>query len=382
MLKVLKNFILKTFFFQIDKEERDEIREKVMLNDHKVYKYLLPIIMFAELIILVFSFINHGVAPDRNIENIYRGFYAGLFVACFIYLLLVEHFYKTKNTQGYFVVIGIFLLTIMLWGVGISLLDSYVENSEIITYYAVALIGSSAFLTLEPWVGSFACLVASITYDIVYYTVPGFNVQPTVLFLSSQIIICGICIISSIFNFTRRVDAIRLEMKVSNMNESLIEKALVDDLTRVYNRRYLTEHIDDPLNYSENGSGVMMLDIDHFKNLNDTYGHQVGDECLSLLGIAINNLIRDKDAYCVRYGGEEFLIFFKNISKGDLEIYAETLRHRIEKMKVSISGGVQIKYTISAGLAKAVDGVSYNNLINQADEALYRAKETRNTISF
>ena len=338
--------------------------------------------MFAEVIVLIVSFINHGVTPDRSIENIYRGFYAGLFIVCFIYLLLVEHFFKVRNTAGYFAVIGSFLLTIMLWGVGISLLDSYTEHAEILTYYAITLIGASAFLTLEPWVGSFACLLATIAYDIVYYTVPAFNVKPTILFISSQIIICGICIISSIFNFTRRIDAIRLEMKVSSMNESLSEKALMDDLTRVYNRRYLTEHIDAPLDYSENGSGVMMLDIDHFKLLNDTYGHQVGDECLSLLGIAINNLIRDKEAYCVRYGGEEFLIFFKNISKGDLEIYAETLRHRIEKMKVSISGGVQIKYTISAGLAKAVDGVSYNNLINQADEALYRAKKTRNTISF
>lgn len=101
-----------------------------------------------------------------------------------------------------------------------------------------------------------------------------------------------------------------------------------------------------------------------------------------MLGIAINNLIRDKEGYCVRYGGEEFLIFFNNISQGDLEIYAETLRARIEKMKVSISGGVQIKYTISCGLAKEKDGISYNNLINQADEASYKAKETRNTVSW
>ena len=382
MMKKLKHWFKTTFFFKIDPEERNKIRDKVMENDHRVYKFLLPILMFIEGIMLVFSFINHGPAPTNVTEHIYRGLYAFLIVMCFGVLLLLDHFFKKRRSTPYFVFVGIFLLSIMLWGTGISLLDSYSVKGENLTYFAIALIGTSAFLTLEPWVASFACLIAAVVYDVIYFSVPAFNATPNPLFFASHCVICGICIISATFNFVRLIGSIRLEMKVSSMNESLSEKALVDDLTKVFNRRYLTEHIDVPLDYSENGSGVIMLDIDHFKRLNDTYGHQVGDECLSLLGIAINNLIRDKEAYCVRYGGEEFLIFFKNISKGDLEIYAETLRRRIEKMKVSISGGVQLRYTISCGLAKAEDGISYNNLINQADEALYRAKETRNTVSF
>ncbi len=304
-----------------------------------------------------------------GVMNAYRGLYLFFIIACIACIFLLWYFQKKKKVFPYFMVASFFLMCLMFWGAGIALCDTVAEGGVYpdYTYLAIGLIGACAFITLEPWVFTSASLLTVIIFDVLLGTVPA---------------CANVKMDSGTFNFVRRIDAIRLELKVSNANEILSDKALLDDLTRVFNRRYLTEHIDEPLDYTENGSGIIMLDIDHFKNLNDTYGHQVGDECLSLLGIAINNLIRDKESYCVRYGGEEFLIFFKNITKGDLEIYAETLRRRIEKMKVSISGGVQIQYTISCGLAKAKDGISYNNLINQADEALYKAKEERNRICY
>lgn len=392
MRKSLKEFFIKKFFFKIDPEERDQIRQKVMKNDHKVYMVLLPVIILLEMVVLFVSFFQNGFSFEKvsntdflPVLNAYRGLYVFFILICLVCIILLQYFNKKNKCFPYFFVASLFLVATMFWGAGISICDTIMENSGNVefVYLAIALIGTCAFITLEPWVFTSASILTIVMFDVILgFTPLPFKVNMDFSFFLITAIIVGIAFVSGTFNFNRRIDSIRLEIKVSNMNESLSEKALVDDLTRVYNRRYLTEHIDVPLDYSEKGSGIMMLDIDHFKNLNDTYGHQVGDECLALLGIAINNLIRDKDAYCVRYGGEEFLIFFKSISKGDLEIYAETLRHRIEKMKVSISGGIQIKYTISAGLAKAEDGISYNNLINQADEALYRAKETRNTISF
>ncbi len=388
----IKEFFIKKFFFKIDKEEKDIIRHKVMQKDHRVYMVLLPIIIILELAVLLLNIYDYGFSLQRlqntsmqGVMNAYRCMYLFFIIACVACISLLSYFKKKNKVYPYFMVASFFLLSLMFWGVGIGICDTIAEGGIYpdYTYFAIGLIASCAFITLEPWVFTSASLLSAVVFDILMGTLPKLaNVHLDVTFFLTTMVIVGIAFISGTFNFVRRIDAIRLEIKVSNINEVLSDKALVDDLTRVYNRRYLTEHIDVPLNYSENGSGIIMLDIDHFKKLNDTYGHQVGDECLSLLGIAINNLVRDKEAYCVRYGGEEFLIFFKEISKGDLEVYAETLRRRIEKMKVSISGGVQIKYTISCGLAKAADGISYNNLINQADEALYRAKETRNTISF
>ena len=398
MKSPIKEFFLKKFFFKIDSEERDAIRRRVMKNDHKVYMVLLPIIIILELVVLLLHIYQYGFGFERlenrsmlGVMNVYRGLYLFFIIACTACIFLLWYFQKKKKVFPYFMVASFFLICLMFWGAGIALCDTIAEIAPgattaytDYTYLAIGLIGACAFITLEPWVFTSASLLTIVVFDILLGTLPATRgiVRMDATFFLTTVVICGIAFVSGTFNFARRIDAIRLELKVSNANEILSDKALLDDLTRVFNRRYLTEHIDEPLDYTENGSGVIMLDIDHFKRLNDTYGHQVGDECLSLLGIAINNLIRDKESYCVRYGGEEFLIFFKNITKGDLEIYAETLRRRIEKMKVSLSGGVQIQYTISCGLAKAKDNISYNNLINQADEALYRAKKTRNTISF
>ena len=399
MKNPIKEFFLKKFFFKIDAEERDAIRHRVMKNDHKVYMVLLPIIIFLEFVILLLNIFQYGFSfeklgsdsPLLGIMNVYRCLYLFFIIACIACIILLSHFQKKNKVFPYFMVASFFLICLMFWGAGIALCDTIAEIAPgasvgyvDYTYLAIGLIGACAFITLEPWVFTSASLLTIIVFDILLGTLPQTRgiVRMDATFFLTTIVIVGIAFVSGTFNFARRIDAIRLELKVSNANEILSDKALVDDLTRVFNRRYLTEHIDEPLDYSENGSGVIMLDIDHFKRLNDTYGHQVGDECLSLLGIAINNLIRDKESYCVRYGGEEFLIFFKNITKGDLQIYAETLRRRIEKMKVSISGGVQIQYTISCGTAKALDGISYNNLINQADEALYKAKEERNRICY
>lgn len=392
MKSPIKEFFLKKFFFKIDSEERDAIRRRVMKNDHKVYMVILPIIIILELVVLLLNIYQYGLSFDRlqnrsmlGVMNVYRCLYLFFIIACIACIFLLWYFQKKKKVFPYFMVASFFLLCLMFWGAGIALCDTVAEGGVYpdYTYLAIGLIGACAFITLEPWVFTSASLLTVIIFDVLLGTAPACaNVKMDASFFLTTVVIVGIAFVSGTFNFARRIDAIRLELKVSNANEILSDKALLDDLTRVFNRRYLTEHIDEPLDYTENGSGVIMLDIDHFKRLNDTYGHQVGDECLSLLGIAINNLIRDKESYCVRYGGEEFLIFFKNITKGDLEIYAETLRRRIEKMKVSISGGVQIQYTISCGLAKAKDGISYNNLINQADEALYKAKEERNRICY
>lgn len=85
-MKKLKHWFITTFFFRIDKDERNKIRDKVMENDHKVYKFLLPILIVIEGIMLTVSFVNHGPAPANVTEHIYRGLYAFLIVVCFAVL--------------------------------------------------------------------------------------------------------------------------------------------------------------------------------------------------------------------------------------------------------------------------------------------------------
>lgn len=157
---------------------------------------------------------------------------------------------------------------------------------------------------------------------------------------------------------------------------------ITDPLTRVYNRRYLDRRLEEEVVRSKRyllHLSILMLDIDHFKRVNDLYGHQAGDVTLSTLGSLLKTGLRDSDVVA-RYGGEEFLVICTNTAIDGAALVAERLRQLIESCQVEIpdsSGGIQtIQITISigaAGLGASVD--SKDKLVQAADQALYRAKE-------
>ncbi len=157
---------------------------------------------------------------------------------------------------------------------------------------------------------------------------------------------------------------------------------ITDPLTQVYNRRYLDRQLEEEVARSKRYSldlSVLMLDIDHFKRVNDTYGHQAGDVTLSTLGSLIKTALREMDVVA-RYGGEEFLIICTNTAIDGATAVAERLRHLVESHQIKIPGDpggsqtIQISISIgAAGLSTIFD--SKNKLVQAADQALYRAKQ-------
>ena len=142
----------------------------------------------------------------------------------------------------------------------------------------------------------------------------------------------------------------------------------IDALTGVYNRFYLENVLENVFNIYEKKS-VAMLDIDHFKKINDTYGHQFGDKILKDFASKIKSVIRKSDVV-VRYGGEEFLIFMPNTTKEEAMIVFLKIKNALKKS--------EFKYTFSAGIAD--EGETLAEMIKIADKKLYKAKETRDTI--
>lgn len=189
----------------------------------------------------------------------------------------------------------------------------------------------------------------------------------------------SISIVCFYFNFQRRVETIGLTLQISKLNEVLDDKANTDKLTGISNRLFLSEKLENEDEDYTNG-GVMMFDLDFFKNINDTYGHMAGDKCLSEIGRLIREITKDKEGFSVRYGGEEFLIYIKNITKNDLFVLADTLRKNVEDNEVQISDTEKVKYTISIGLCMGKNKNSFEDMINDSDKALYEAKKTRNTV--
>lgn len=191
----------------------------------------------------------------------------------------------------------------------------------------------------------------------------------------------GIFLLGAIF--VRLTIGLSLQTAVDLRRIDLLESEnITDPLTQVYNRRYLDRRLAEEVARSTRYAldlSVLLLDIDHFKQVNDSYGHQAGDIALRTLGNLVKSSFRDSDVVA-RYGGEEFLVICTNTTIDVAALVAEHLRHLVESHPIEITDGSGASQTIrisvsigAAGLSASID--SKEKLIQTADRALYRAKE-------
>jgi two-component system cell cycle response regulator len=164
----------------------------------------------------------------------------------------------------------------------------------------------------------------------------------------------------------------------SNLGNAL-QLAVTDSLTGLYNRRYLMNYLDGHYGVVGNPKlSALMIDVDHFKRINDRYGHGVGDAVLRDVAQVLSQNLRESD-HIARYGGEEFVVvcFAENdVTSGHI---AERLRSAIERHEFELD----LKVTVSIGVARSLDADSAANLIELADAALYASKHAgRNRVSF
>lgn len=165
---------------------------------------------------------------------------------------------------------------------------------------------------------------------------------------------------------------------LSLANKKLQRLANIDSLTGIYNRGYvlrLAEKYFDVAKRNHAPLQVLSLDIDYFKNVNDTYGHQVGDIVLKLFCGKISTILRSSDLFG-RIGGEEFLICLQNTSYEGAIVYAEKILEEVEKISYKTQQGELLTFTVSIGLAEFKDQESLEILIGESDKALYAAKDS------
>ncbi|MBN1603380.1 MAG: diguanylate cyclase [Chitinispirillaceae bacterium] len=170
--------------------------------------------------------------------------------------------------------------------------------------------------------------------------------------------------------------------ELDKKNKELIELSITDGLTGLYNHRFLQERFDFEYKRIKRYGGIiscMMIDIDHFKMINDTWGHQFGDQVLRQLSKIIKSNSREVDI-CGRYGGEEFMVV-TNLDAEETLKFASKLQAAIEKWEFDC-GGTKIHVTVSIGIAECkTDIQSKQELVERADTALYKAKnDGRNLI--
>jgi diguanylate cyclase (GGDEF)-like protein len=165
---------------------------------------------------------------------------------------------------------------------------------------------------------------------------------------------------------------------------SMEEQSTVDPLTGLYNRRYFMKRADEE--YHRNAReklplSIIMTDIDYFKRYNDTYGHVEGDRCLKEVAEVMQNSLKRAGDCIARYGGEEFVIMLPNTPLHSAKQFAEELRSKIEQLQIfNVASECSDVVTVSFGVAELselMEGeLSYETLIQKADKALYKAKES------
>ena len=168
--------------------------------------------------------------------------------------------------------------------------------------------------------------------------------------------------------------------QIKDLNNQLEQLSITDSLTGLYNRRYFDEIINQEWNRglrSNNPLSCILLDIDYFKNYNDLYGHQAGDQCLKDISLVMKDTFRRAGDMVARYGGEEFIVLMSDTSKEGVKAAMTLFQQELEKLKIPHHDSDINEYvTISAGMVNQAPSrdESIESFIRKADKALYQAK--------
>ena len=171
--------------------------------------------------------------------------------------------------------------------------------------------------------------------------------------------------------------SIKMALSKHKQYEHILEKSILDPLTDLFNRRYMEEALEKELSRAERHQypiSLILIDIDHFKQVNDKYGHHTGDEVLKVIANVLRNSVRQSDIIC-RYGGEEILILLPECSLQQSFFIADSIRKDISQIELDYNSHHLSNITISAGIASYPDhGSNRKTIIHAADVALYQAK--------
>jgi diguanylate cyclase (GGDEF)-like protein len=177
---------------------------------------------------------------------------------------------------------------------------------------------------------------------------------------------------------TRVAENTGLAMANARLMNTMEGQAMSDPLTGLHNLRFFDPYLEQELEAARRDQqplSVIMIDIDHFKNFNDTHGHPAGDEALRAFARVVGASIRSSDV-AARYGGEEFIVALRHVDADEAVVVAEKLRAAVEQLVVDLGPGRYARITASFGVATTSAAIQdQKSLVSLADAALYRAKE-------
>lgn len=257
----------------------------------------------------------------------------------------------------------------MLWGVMIALLDQpvYGQLLAFVTNYVFC----ACLLLIRPRI---FITVQAVPLLLLFCLLPLFQKDSSIM-LGHYINLAALLIpltISSARSYRFFYDNTANKLKEKAFSEK-------DELTNLYNRRKMNAFIEQEIRNdgkSLHSVGILMLDVDYFKNYNDSYGHQQGDAALQAIGAALGQVAEKYGVFVARYGGEEFIVIMKNKTPEQVSAIALEIKQRIDDLRLAHkTSEISEMLTVSIGQHYSVEqNIDIYGLIKKADEALYQAK--------
>jgi diguanylate cyclase (GGDEF)-like protein len=341
-----------------------------------VFFYILipPVLFFAD------GYIRQHLA----FSSVFLAIFTGICLFRIIYVHVSKKLPDRHEAMHKIILIVSILFTALAWGVGAAFFLLYSEQRGIQMLMLICTVGFSAggVMSFMP------VLFLAVSYNFLML-VP----ITAVVFISGDVPSLGIAMI--LYSIYLVLISLRgnHEYWTALENERLLEEksreleivSRTDVLTGLYNRRYFDELFELEWELSSRRRTPLTLlicDIDHFKNVNDTYGHPAGDEYLKLISRHIRQVFQRKTDVVARYGGEEFVVLLPDRDAGHTRDLAQRLREKIAGTVMEYDGK-EIQTTISQGVTSCVPepGMDRDQLLNRADNAMYEAKHAgRNKI--
>lgn len=280
-----------------------------------------------------------------------------------------------KNNKTLFIALNIFQA--VMWTTSSILVSIYAPPPfELVSFVMIIGIITAAALSMSSLYKAYLVFFFSmIIPQIIIMLYHGEHQHISIVIFTSIYIPATILLSKAILN--SRISSIEAHDELEEKAGELHTLSTIDSLTKIYNRGYFFALSNDIFLISEREKkkvSLLMLDIDHFKKINDNHGHQTGDFVLEHLAKKIKKLMRKSDIFA-RIGGEEFAILLNNTSLKRAKIIADKVRSTVEDSVFS-HNSVPIKITLSIGISELNENnCSIEDLYKQADEQLYRAKE-------
>ncbi|MBN1624172.1 MAG: diguanylate cyclase [Clostridia bacterium] len=340
------------------------------------------VFLIIEIIMLAWLLLGGIINPANPADSTILFLYAGIILFLSIYLLFFVYVSKKAKIKNMtfirlFIITG--LMLVLIWGVFLVLFEhteGFLPSAYILIMMSIGIIPYLNF-----WEISVTMIPSQILITLYVVTTRSFNYTASTNILFDSWSFCLISILISTLIYKMRISNYKKDIMLLEQNDMLKQHSEIDALTGIYNRRKLDEELENEWQRSSRSQkplSFLLIDLDHFKKYNDTYGHMEGDICLKKAATVMAETLKRSTDVIFRYGGEEFAAILPFTSLDAACLVGEKLRKNIENAQIEHVNSSTGYLTVSIGVSSAIGNheKSPEKLCLEADKALYAAKKS------